>query len=330
MQPLISVIVPVYNGQDYLENCIESIELQTYPNVEVLIVNDGSTDATGKICEDLCEKYHNIQVISMNDEGVSKARNAGIERCKGNYVMFADADDRLHCDTVQTLYDALAETESDMSGCVFFTWSNEQEWKDRVSREKGAAGKSVIFKRDEFLEKGILGADTRCWGKLYKRSLVGEHRFRSGLTIGEDMLFLLDILPDMKKMVSVSFQGYGYYQNPEGAMNRKFTPAFMDQITCWELAREQILQTDCGLKPQITAIILISIMLTAGKLSFLSARERKENKKYIVTCQEKLMKELQVEGAYEKLSTGYKIKTRFFARMPQLYLWLYHFRKYFR
>ena len=330
MQPLISIIVPVYNGQDYLENCIESIELQTYPALEVLIVNDGSTDATGKICEDLSVKYHNIQVISMNDEGVSKARNAGIERCKGEYVMFVDADDRLHCDTVQTLYDALVETESDMSGCGFFTWSSEQEWKEKVGIEKGAIGKPVIMQRDEFLEKGILGADTRCWGKLYKRSLIGEHRFRSGLTIGEDMLFLLDILPDMKKMVSVSFRGYGYYQNPEGAMNRKFTAAFMDQITCWELARDQIMQTDCGLKSQITAIILISIMLTAGKLSFLSAGERKENKKYIVTCQEKLMKELQVEGAYDRLSAGYKIKTRFFARMPQLYLWLYHFRKYFR
>ena len=330
MQPLISIIVPVYNGRDYLENCIESIELQTYPALEVLIVNDGSTDATGKICEDLCVKYQNIQVISMNDEGVSKARNAGIERCKGEYVMFVDADDRLHCDTVQTLYDAQVETESDMSGCGFFTWSSEQEWKEKVSGEKDAAGKPVILQRDEFLEKGILGADTRCWGKLYKRSLIGEHRFRSGLTIGEDMLFLLDILPDMKKMVSVSFRGYGYYQNPEGAMNRKFTAAFMDQITCWEIARDQIIQTDCGLKSQITAIILISIMLTAGKLSFLSAGERKENKKYIVTCQEKLMKELQVEGAYERLSAGYKIKTRFFARMPQLYLWLYHFRKYFR
>ena len=104
----------------------------------------------------------------------------------------------------------------------------------------------------------------------------------------------------------------------------------MGQITCWEIARDQIIQTDCGLKSQITAIILISIMLTAGKLSFLSAGERKENKKYIVSCQEKLMKELQVEGAYERLSAGYKIKTKFFARMPQLYLWLYHFRKYFR
>lgn len=330
MQPLISIIVPVYNGQDYLENCIESIELQTYPVVEVLIVNDGSTDATGKICEDLSVKYPDIQVISMNDEGVSKARNAGIDRCKGKYVMFVDADDRLHCDTVQTLYDALSGTGSDMSGCGFFTWSSEQEWKEKVSGEKGAAGKPVILQRDEFLKKGILGADTRCWGKLYKRSLIGEHRFRNGLTIGEDMLFLLDILPDMKKTVSVSFRGYGYYQNPKGAMNRKFTPAFMDQITCWELARGQIMQTDCGLKPQITAIILISIMLTAGKLSFLSARERKENKKYIVTCQEKLMKELQVEGAYERLSAGYKIKTRLFVRMPQLYLWLYHFRKYFR
>ena len=330
MENLVSVIVPVYNGQDYLENCIESIEMQTYPQIEVIIVNDGSTDRTSDICRKLTDKYHNIQVIDRNDEGVSAARNAGIAKASGEYFLFVDADDRLHAETVQTLYDALVETGSDMAGCGFFVWGSEDEWKKEINTWKENQQRPVILQRDEFLKKGIFGSDKRCWGKLYKKSLIEGHPFREGLTIGEDMLFLLDMLPDMKKMVTVSFRGYGYYQNPKGAMNRAFSPEYMDQITCWETARELALKIDDSLKAQATAILLMAIMLTAGKLSFLSARERKENKKYIVTCQEKLMKELQVEGAYERLSTGYKIKTRLFARMPHLYLWLYHFRKYFR
>lgn len=330
MENLVSVIVPVYNGQDYLENCIESIEMQTYPQIEVIIVNDGSTDRTSDICRKLTDKYHNIQVIDRNDEGVSAARNAGIAKASGEYFLFVDADDRLHAETVQTLYDALVETGSDMAGCGFFVWGSEDEWKKEINTWKENQQRPVILQRDEFLKKGIFGSDKRCWGKLYKKSLIEGHPFREGLTIGEDMLFLLDMLPDMKKMVTVSFRGYGYYQNPKGAMNRAFSPEYMDQITCWETARELALQIDDSLKAQATAILLMAIMLTAGKLSFLSARERKENKKYIATCQEKLMKELQVEGAYERLSTGYKIKTRLFARMPHLYLWIYHFRKYFR
>jgi len=95
MQPLISVIVPVYNGQDYLGKCIESIEAQTYENLEVIIINDGSTDATGQVLTGLKAKYDNIHVITMEDEGVSAARNAGLDAAKGAFVTFVDADEAL-------------------------------------------------------------------------------------------------------------------------------------------------------------------------------------------------------------------------------------------
>ena len=92
-KPLISVIVPVYNGQDYLENCIISIENQTYDNLEIIIINDGSTDRTGAICVKLKEKYDNIRVVTLEDEGVSAARNAGIDMARGGFLTFVDADD---------------------------------------------------------------------------------------------------------------------------------------------------------------------------------------------------------------------------------------------
>lgn len=330
MEPVISIIVPVYNGQEYLENGIRSIQAQTYPQKEIIIVDDGSTDHTGDVCRKLAQKYDNIQVVSLHDEGVSAARNAGIGIASGEYLMFVDADDRLHPQMLQSLYDTLKGTSSDISGCGFFSWTKEAELEKQIQLTYKNGTKLRIFQRDEFLEEIAEGRDTRCWAKLYKRSIIEKHRFRKGLSIGEDMLFLLDILPDVSKVVSVDFAGYGYYQNPAGAMKRKFTPAYMDQITCWETARDLIVQMDQNMESKITQKLLMAIMLTAGKLAFLPAPERKEQEVYVNICVEKLQKELQVEGAYDGLTHGYRRKVRLFARAPKLYLWLYHFRKYLK
>lgn len=330
MEPIISIIVPVHNGQDYLENSIRSIQAQTYPQKEIIIVDDGSTDHTEDVCRRLMQEYDNIQVISLDDKGVSAARNAGIERAGGKYLMFVDADDRLHPEVLQSLYDALKRTSSDVAGCGFLAWAVEKEWENRIQAEKDGMHSLRIFKRDEFLEEIAEGRDTRCWAKLYKRSVIGKYRFREGISIGEDMLFLLDILQDINKTVSVEFKGYGYYQNPAGAMKRKFTPAYMDQITCWEMARDLIVQMNYHMKAQITQKLLMAIMLTVGKIAFLSASERKEQTSYVNVCIEKLQRELQVEGAYAGLTRGYQRKVRLFVHAPRFYLWLYHFRKYLK
>ncbi len=331
MGALISVIVPVYNGQDCLINCIESIQQQTYPDKEIILVDDGSTDHTGEICRDLLERYDNIRLISLKDEGVSVARNAGIEKSGGEYLMFVDADDRLCPQMIQSLYDALIRTSSDVAGCGFFSWGNEEEWEGMGRKaEEGDSRGLCIFQRDELFEQVVEGKDTRCWAKLYKRKIIGEHRFRQGLTIGEDMLFLLDILPDVRKVVTIDWKGYGYYRNPIGAMNRKFTPAYMDQITCWEMARDLAVQMDYSMRVRATERLLVAIILVAGKLAFLSGAERGAHGDEIQVCLEKLRENLQVKGAYERLPKGYKRKIKLFTKAPGFYLWLYHFRKYLK
>lgn len=343
MGPLISVIVPVYNGQDYLENCIESIEKQSYQPLEVIIINDGSTDRTAEICDGLKERYGNTRVITMNDEGVSAARNAGIDEAEGEYLTFVDADDRLLPRTIQLLYEKLTETGSDIAGCGFEAWSNEQQWKQIESREvkTDSEKEPQVFTQDSFVREGLLKGNSRCWSKLYKRSAIGSIRFRKGLTIGEDMLFLVDVLTNVEKIVEISYKGYGYFQNPKGAMNRAFLPQYMDQITCWEIARKKLVsdenagkemaagkETEVQLKVQITAILIMAIMLTVGKLSLLSAKERRKQKQYVKQCYSKLKAELQVPGVYERLTRGYQIKVKLFCIAPELYLWLYHFRKH--
>lgn len=351
MKPLISVIVPVYNGQDFLLKCIKSIEDQTYPNLEIMIINDGSTDQTAAVCDEIVCKYDNVQLISAAGKGVSAARNAGIAAAKGEYITFVDADDRLLPRTLQLLYESLLETDSDMAGCGFEVWNKEQHWEQilekdakedtRIEIEKNMAR---VYSGDTYVSEEILKGNSRCWSKLYKTTLIDDIRFREGLTIGEDMLFLVDLLPKVGRIVESPYRGYGYFQNPAGAMNRPFRPEYMDQIICWELAREKI---DCmwkdaskeGIVRQeisaeqvragITKILIMAVMLTAGKLALLSEKERKQQAEYIGKCHAILKRELQAPGAYEQLPAGYKMKAKMFCALPKVYLWLYHFKRYF-
>lgn len=325
-EPLISVIVPVYNGQDYLDNCIHSIEGQTYGNLEVIIVNDGSTDETAAVCEGLQSKYDNVRVLTMDDEGVSAARNRGIEAAQGQFITFVDADDRIRVDMLEILYRCMVDTGSDVVGCRFFIWSSEEEW-DRNMAQEGEPGQTVTYGADSYLKEAVLCGNSRCWSKLYRREIFDRVRFPEELTIGEDMLFLVRMLPHVNKIAETDCTGYGYYRNPSGAMNREFTPRYMDQITCWQLAREEILRMDTGLDAQVTALVMMGIMLTVGKLAMLPAAQRRVHTEYVGICHEKLKETMQVSGALGRLSAGYRLKVRMFLLCPGLYLYLYHLQK---
>ena len=326
-KPLISVIVPVYNGQDYLEDCIDSIEKQTYENTEIIIINDGSTDDTASVCVRLREAYDNLHVITMEDGGVSAARNAGIDAANGVFVTFVDADDRLRPKTLRVLYDCIMRTGSDVAGCGFFSWGKEEEW-EAFLREKCRIGRPVEYTPSQFLREQLLRGNSRCWSKLYRRSAIGGLRFPQELSIGEDMLFLVRILPFLRKIAETDYPGYGYFQNPEGAMNREFSSKYMDQITCWELAREEALKLDPTVGIRAASLVITGIMLTAGKLAMLPFFERRKQKEYIKLCHEKLKEEMQVPGAYKELPKGYQLKAQMFLAMPGIYLALYHLRKY--
>lgn len=384
--PLISVIVPVHNGQDYLKNCINSILAQTYRPLEIIIVNDGSVDRTGEICRELENAHENIFVLMMEDLGVSAGRNAGLDRMRGEYVAFVDADDRIHPRMLEILYQILVETKSDVSGCRFFAWRTEEEWKKGVAADAGygaaavqetgtidagrrsgtsadvsGAQKSIrIFTQKQFVLEGILKNDTRCWSKLYKKECIQNVRFRKGLTIGEDMLFLIDLLPCMRRSVSTDFSGYGYFQNPHGAMNRQFKPSYMDQITCWKLAGEALAawmagmeesvgtekkaeksdnQTEnpaqagyrekltrqeiCRVEETIASRQMIGILLTVGKIADLPAEKRRENQSYVETCHRRVKECLAAGKGMEGLDRGYRCKVKLFAAVPQLYVCLY-------
>lgn len=325
----ISVIVPVHNGASYLKECIDSILAQGFEPLEVLIINDGSTDGTAKVCEQLCEKHGCLRVITLPDLGVSAARNRGLEQAQGDYIMFVDADDRLCPGVLKSLHRLLLQTDSDMAGCAFAAWGTPAEW-ERLRTESEmpetltGEEEGRTYDSDCYLKENILRGNTRCWSKLYRRELIGQVRFREGLTIGEDMLFLVELLPRMKQAVETAYPGYGYYQNPVGTMQRPFTPDYMDQIYCWEMARELIVKRDPALSAQADAQIMVAVMLTVGKIAMLSGKDRGKLKEYVRVCRRKLKGIANKKERYPYLPSGYGMKVRLFARMPWLYVWLYH------
>lgn len=324
----ISVIVPVHNGQAYLKNCIDSIEAQSYDNLEILLVNDGSTDQTAAVCEDLKKEYGNVRVFTLDDKGVSAARNYAMERAQGDYITFVDADDRLCPGVLSYLHERITATGSDLAGCRFAVWSTENDWKqlceaDGMRTGSGVPAAESCFDGYGYLKDSILQDNCRCWSKLYRRELAAKVRFREGLTVGEDMLFLVDLLPFLKRAVETDYPGYGYYQNPAGVMQRPFAPSYMDQIRSWELAEEEILRQDAGLKSQTAAKIIIAVMLTVGKIAVRPPKERREAGIYLARCRALLGELMRVKGNAAYLPGGYRLKAAWFYCLPGMYVRCY-------
>ena len=324
-KPLISVIVPVYNGETYLKNCIDSIRRQTYEPLEILLVNDGSTDGTAAVCDQIrhsmetdSERTRTIQVITLGDEGVSVARNTALSRANGAYISFVDADDRILPDMIEHLYQNLIATGSQISGCSYFAWEEENQWTEQLQKEQDYE-EPVVFSAEAF-RKQIFNRNSRCWSKLYDAEVLKAHQilFDKGLTIGEDMLFLAKLTDTEARFCESSYQGYAYYQNQAGAMNRKFNRKTMDQITCWKKVGDMF-----GRTPKSDSIVLINTLLVLGRIAELPAEEISQYRSEIRYCQ-KVIKEYAGKAAVELLTRGYQAKVCLAGKAPNLYVKLYH------
>lgn len=203
---LVSVIIPVYNAEGYIENCIQSILRQTYKNFEIIAVNDGSTDHTASILERIASKHNNIHVITQLNAGVSAARNKAISQAKGDFLTMVDADD----DLPET---ALEDMVALMTDDVDMVIGSHYEVK---LRRKENLKKNDYFKPDE-LEKRFRQFDPMIWfpwGKMFRRSVICENniKYDTNITYGEDHIFNLLFAKSMKgAAVSTDKIVYNYY-----------------------------------------------------------------------------------------------------------------------
>jgi glycosyltransferase involved in cell wall biosynthesis len=182
-QSLISVIVPVYNVKEYLNTCVESILNQTHENLEVILVDDGSTDGSGEICDSYAKTDTRVQVLHTTNGGQAAARNRGIEVCKGEYLTFIDSDDSMEPELIETLYLAQKKSGANLVSC---RWRNVYE-DGRIERSSGQTSGSVNVGKEEALRRMLYQIDTDVcvWAKLYQRDLFKSLRFEEGKILKE-------------------------------------------------------------------------------------------------------------------------------------------------
>ena len=351
---MVSVIVPVHNAAGTLEAAVRSALSQTYAEIELILVDDGAEDGSGDLCDAFAAADGRVRAFHMEDRGVSAARNLGIEEARGGLITFLDADDCLHPGMVQMLAEMLDVTGADCAGCGFERRSGDARpfagacdaqagrgtGPDSAAEAPAGASSAGIgtgelreLRGAQIISEGILRPDhpdTRIWSKLFRREFIGQKRFREGLSIGEDFLFLAELAGEDTRYVSTQRELYSYYINPNGAMERPFAPNHMDHLRCWELAEEEIrgtfpdLLTDPDTAARLAAQHLIAAVLTASKIARLPAGQQTQYVREFETCRAAIGKYNKIKGAAPYLPRGYRVKIQMLLHTPGLYRKLYH------
>lgn len=237
----ITVIVPVYNVENYLRKCLDSIITQTYKNIEIVVVNDGSTDASGEICKEFAEMDHRITYIEQENAGLSAARNTGLNNMSGNYVTFVDSDDWIELDYVETLYKKITEYQADIAvgnyysfneseGMFYFHISGDSYYEkvyDNVSIFEN------LYETQEMRSFALISA----WGKLYKARLFEQLRFDIG-KLGEDGYLNQKVYLLSEKVIYLNKSLYAY-RIRKGSLSNGQASGLSDTATYKEFEMKQ-------------------------------------------------------------------------------------------
>lgn len=226
---LVSIIVPVYNTQNYLSNCINSILNQSYKNIEVILINDGSTDQSAEICDKYATLDSRVKVIHQKNSGVSNARNTGIKKSNGSYISFVDSDDTIDKDFIDVLYNGFNES-IDMTVCDFKITDNNHDLEFEKNIYEPTQKK--VLSRKEAVETVLYGklfAGHSC-NKMFRKTLLNKIEFQEGIYVYEDMLFVIEYLLKSNAVLYIKKPLYRYYirdnSASHGTMSDKKTTAF--------------------------------------------------------------------------------------------------------
>ena len=226
----ISVIVPVFNVRDYLETCVKSIQAQTVADWELILVDDGSADGSGELCDRLAEADGRIRVLHRTNAGVGAARNAGLDAAKGEYILFLDGDDSYEPVAMERLLSLIEDTGADAAAAGAL-WVNEKgEITKHIAPQNGVYASTEDILRAFFLHSA--GLDS-CWGKLFRTSVLKDIRF-SAYTRAEDALFCARALTRCG-VYSVSKETlYRYLRRSDSVTMSAVRTASADQVRAWE------------------------------------------------------------------------------------------------
>lgn len=217
-KPLISVIVPIYNVEKYLPKCLDSLVGQSYPNLEIILVDDESPDRCGEICEKKKKSNKNIKVLHQKNQGVSAARNNGVKISTGEYISFVDPDDFIPLYSIAHLYSALDNTAAELAvgnSMIVFEGNRVPEL-----RENSAGLKTACYDTEEAMRRMCYakGFGVAPWGKLYRREMVVKNPYPVGM-LHEDLALTYKIIAQCKKVVELKEIVYFYFQRKDSTMH---------------------------------------------------------------------------------------------------------------
>lgn len=229
---LISVIIPVYNVEKYLNRCVESVIKQTYDNMEIVLVDDGSPDKCSVLCDAWAKKDERITVIHKENGGLSSARNAGLEIINGQYIMFVDSDDWLELDAIEYLYNLINKYDADFSMAEMQRVSNKTKSK-KVSNERISLLSNIEF-INKFYKIGTQENVQYACAKLYKRDIFEKIRFPIGLT-AEDIPTTFQVALKANRIACSNRVIYNYFINDQSITGTIFGEKTFDLIKVWDL-----------------------------------------------------------------------------------------------
>ena len=238
----VSVIIPVYNTKKYLRKCVDSVLAQTYDNLEIILVNDGSTDDSGALCDEIAKGFNNIMVIHKENGGLSDARNAGIAVATGEYTCFLDSDDWMDEDCIE---EALSEMQS--SGSDVVVWGYHTDFYDeneRVTRSRDVIPAQLVSSNgiDENIDVDkLIGLCGYAWNKLYKTEIIKNLEFAKGISLVEDILFNAEVMTEKVKVSFINKAFIHYIQRQRETLGTKYYPDYLDLKTKAIEADEKIL-----------------------------------------------------------------------------------------
>lgn len=292
----VSIIIPVYNERkEYLEECIRSLENQSYSNIEIIIIDDGSDEIAQKMIEVVSESDDRIKLLRKANEGVSAARNKGIELATGDYITFVDSDDKVDADIINRMMKNAIKYEADISGVLFYQFNddgkrslykgphlqiydNENMWKYRA----------MMF-NPRFLE-GMYYPYCMCfWGKLFKKNIFENNniRFNKKLKTSEDQMLMQQILSYDCKMVIEGEELYGYRIN-QSSLSHGYNPNYLkDRLEVIDELEKNIAFNNCNIRQafefyKVCSLIDIGKNYIANKNNHSSIKEKKEELNKVV------------------------------------------------
>ncbi len=224
---MISIIVPAFNVEKTIGKCLNSIISQTYKDLDVIVINDGSTDKTPQVCETYIKKDKRIRLINKANGGVSQARNIGLQMAKGEFVIFIDADDIMENDMIQFLYDNIVENNADCSIC------GASVIKDGcIIRYEYGTNEKVLLNKLEAIKRFLLGKkyNIGIWTKLYRKSSINGILFEEGRKINEDKYFIFEAILKSNSNIYYDVTKYQYILNEGSVTHKDFNESWFDTI----------------------------------------------------------------------------------------------------